>query len=83
MFAGERRLTMSQWHQATSIEVLFRGHKGDQDSQGSGIVRTRDDAFGARSGVGAGGGAVTSHDGVVVGISDAARKRLPVVVSVR
>ena len=41
---------------ATSIEVCFRGHKGDQAQQGS--VRTRDDASGTRSGVGAGGGAV-------------------------
>ena len=47
-----------QWHQATSIEVRFRGHKGDQAQHGSVIVRTRDDASGTRSGVGAGGGAV-------------------------
>ena len=30
MYKGERRLTSLQWHQATSIEVRFRGHKGDQ-----------------------------------------------------
>ena len=47
-----------QWHQATSIEVRFRGHKGDQAQQGSVIVHTRDDASGTRSWVGAGGGAV-------------------------
>ena len=51
-------MTSLQWHQATSIEVRFRGHKGDQAQQGSVIVRTRDDASGTRSGVGAGGGAV-------------------------
>ena len=50
---GERRLTSLQWHQATSIEVRFRGHKGDQAQQRSVIVRTRDDASGTRSGVGA------------------------------
>ena len=30
LYKGERRLTSLQWHQATSIEVRFRGHKGDQ-----------------------------------------------------
>ena len=34
-YKGERRLTSLQWHQATSIEVRFRGHKGDQAQQGS------------------------------------------------
>ena len=58
LYKGERRLASLQWHQATSIEVRFRGHKGDQARQGSVIVRTRDDASGMRSGVGAGGGAV-------------------------
>ena len=51
-------MTSLQWNQATSIEVNFRGHKGDQAQQGSVIVSTRDDASGTRSGVGAGGGAV-------------------------
>ena len=58
LYKGERRLASLQWHQATSIEVRFRGHKGDQAQQGSVLVRTRDDASGTRSGVGAGGGAV-------------------------
>lgn len=58
LYAGGQQLGSLQWHQATSIEVCFRGHKGDQAQQGSVIVRTRDDAKGARSGVGAGGGAV-------------------------
>ena len=58
LFAGERRLTSLQWHQASGIDLLSRRHKGDQAQQGSVIVRTRDDAFGAGSGVGAGGGAV-------------------------
>ena len=58
LYKGERRLTSLQWHQATSIEVRFCGHKGDPAQQGSVIVRTRDDASGTRSGVGAGGGAV-------------------------
>ena len=51
-------MTSLQWHQATSIEVRFLGHKGDQAQQGSVIVRTRDDASGERSGVGAGSGAI-------------------------
>ena len=51
-------MTSLQWHQATSIEVRFRDRKGDQAQQGSDIVRTRDDAWGTRSGVGAGGGIV-------------------------
>ena len=57
LYNGERRLTSLQC-QVTSIEVRFRGHKGDQAQQGSVIVRTRDHASGTRSGVGAGGGAV-------------------------
>ena len=58
LYTGERPLILVQWHQATSIEVRFRGHKGDQAQQGSVIVRTRGDASGTRFGVGAGGGAV-------------------------
>ena len=58
LYKGQQRLTSLQWHQATSIEVRFHGHKVDQAKQGSVIVRTRDDASGTRSGVGAGGGAV-------------------------
>ena len=58
LYKGERRLTSLQWHQATSMKVRFRGHKGDQAQQGSVIVRKRDDASETRSGVGAGGGAV-------------------------
>ena len=57
-YRGERRLTSLQWHQVTSIEVRFHGHKGDQAQQESVIVRVRDDASRTRSGVGAGGGAV-------------------------
>ena len=83
LFAEERWLTSSQWHQATSIEVLFGGHKDDRDSQGSGIVRTRDDAFGARSGVGAGGGAVALMVELLSGYPTLPEKRPPVVVSVR
>ena len=58
LYKGKRRLASLQWHQATSIDVRFRNHKGDQAQQGSVIVGTRDDASGTRSGVGAGGGAV-------------------------
>ena len=65
LYAGGRQLGSLQWHQATSIEVCFRGHKGDQAQQGSVIVRARDDARGARSGVGAGGGAVALTMGLL------------------
>ena len=82
LYKGERRLTSLQWHQATSIEVRFRGHKSDQAQQGSLIVRTRNDAPGARSGVGASGGAVALVVVDSVGISDDAGKRPLVVVSV-
>ena len=58
VYKGEQRLTSLQWHQATSIDVHFRGHKDDQPQQGSVIVRTRYDASATRSWVGAGGGAV-------------------------
>ena len=51
LYKGERRLISLQWHQATSIEVRFRGHKCDQAQQGSVIVRTRDDASGTRFGL--------------------------------
>ena len=54
----ERWLTSLQWYQATSIEVRFRGHKGDHAQRGSVIVRTRDDASGTRFGAGEGSGAV-------------------------
>ena len=55
---GGERLTSMQWHQATSIEVRFRSQKGHHAQQGSVIVCSRDHAWGTRSGVGAGGGAV-------------------------
>ena len=58
LYKRERRLTSLQWKQATNIEVRFRGHKGDEAQQGSVVMRTRDDASGTRSGVGAGGGVV-------------------------
>ena len=80
LYKGERRLTTLQWHQATSIEVCFRGQKGDQAQQGSVIVCTRDDASATRSGVGAGGGAVALMV-VTVGVSDYAGT-LPLVTSV-
>ena len=47
LYGGGGRLISLQWHhQATSVEVRSRGHKGDQAQQGSDIVRTRDDAWG-------------------------------------
>ena len=51
LHAGRRQLGSLQWHQATSIEVSFRGDKGDQVHQTSVIVRTRDDPRGAPYGV--------------------------------
>ena len=86
LYKGERRLTSLQWHQATSIEVRFRSHKGDQVKQGSVIVahcshtqRRLWDAFWGRSRR----RCRRSHGGVTVGISDDAGKRPLVVVSVR
>lgn len=55
---GGMAVTRLQGHQATYIEVRFRGHKGDQAPQGSVMTRTREEARGPRSGIGAGGGAV-------------------------
>ena len=49
-------MTSLQRHQTTSIEVRFRGHKNVQAQQGSVVGRTRDNAWGQRSRVGAGGG---------------------------
>lgn len=46
------------WRQADSIEVHFRGHKGDQNMKGNVRVRTRDETSGPRAGYRAGGGAV-------------------------
>ena len=69
----ERRLTSLQRNRATSIEVRFRGHKGDQAQQGWVIVRTRDDAslrdaFHGRSRR----RCRRSHGEVAVGLSDIA-----------
>ena len=47
-----------QWRQADKIEVRFRGHKGDQNQKGNVRARTRDEAYGPRSGCRAAGGAV-------------------------
>ena len=60
LYRGWGRLTSLQWHQATinSIEVRFRGLRGDQAQQGYVILRKRNAPGGARSGVRAGGGAV-------------------------
>ena len=40
----------------------FGGHIGDQIQQGSAIVRTRDEALGAHSGVGAGDDAIALRE---------------------
>lgn len=48
-----------QWHKATRIKVVFRGHRGgDQTEHGSSVIRERDAARGTRSQIGTGGGAV-------------------------
>ena len=53
-----RALSSMQWRQATSVQVRFRGHKGDQAQQGSSVIRVRDVSHGPHSQIGAGGGAV-------------------------
>lgn len=50
------------WRQADSMEVNFRGHKGDQDQKGNVRVRTRDETSGPRAGYRADGGAVALMD---------------------
>ena len=76
LYGGGGRLISLQWHhQATSVEVRSRGHKGDQAQQGSDIVRTRDDAWGPRH--------RRSYGGIAVWLSDIAGKVPRVVVSAR
>ncbi|CAM9155084.1 unnamed protein product [Laminaria digitata] len=58
LHASGRQWISLQCHQATSIEICFRGHKCDEAQHGPVIVRTRDDAGRARSLVGACGGVV-------------------------
>ena len=66
MLDNERRSVIQRGEAVDLVAVTpghqyrnsFRGHKSDQAQQGSVIVRTRDDAWRGRSGVGAGGGAV-------------------------
>ena len=82
LYKRERRLTSLQWKQATNIEVRFRGHKGDEAQQGSVVVRTRDNAWGMRSGVGAGGGAVALMVALLSGYPTCRNAPPPVVVSV-
>ena len=53
-----KELSSIQWRRATRAEVTFRGHEDDQAQQGSAVIRMRDIAYGTRSQIGAGGGAV-------------------------
>ena len=53
-----KELSSIQWRRGSRVEVSFRGHKGDQAQQGSAVIRVRDVAYGTRSQIGAGGGAV-------------------------
>ena len=59
----------------------FSGSKGDQAQRGSFIVRIRDDAWGARSGVGAAGGAVALMVELLSGYPTLPERAPPVVVS--
>ena len=79
---GGRRLTSLQRHQTTGNEARFSGPKGDQAQQGLVIVRTRDDAWGGRSVVGAGGGAVALMVELLSGYLTLPERAPPVVVSV-
>lgn len=47
---GERPLALLQWHQATSIDARLETIKATRSNRGSVIVRTRDNAWGTRSG---------------------------------
>ena len=42
-FSGDKQLEYRQWRQADMMEILFRGHKGDQKEEGTVIVRTREE----------------------------------------
>ena len=48
----------THWRQADTVEVNFRGHKGDQAQKGNVRVLTRDETSGPRAGYRADGGAV-------------------------
>ena len=56
--AGDVQLAYALWPTADKIEVLVRGHKGNQDQIGSVRVRTRDEITSPRAGYRADGGAV-------------------------
>lgn len=57
-FRGDIQLDYTHWRQADTVEVNFRGHKGDQAQKGNVRVRTRDETSGPRAGYRADGGAV-------------------------
>ena len=57
-YDGNNLLDCLKWRQADRVKVRFRGHKGDQAGGGSIVVRTRDEASGARSGLRSDGAAV-------------------------
>lgn len=57
-FRGDIQLEYVHWRQADSVEVNFRGHKGDQAMKGNVRVRTRDETSGPRAGYRTDGGAV-------------------------
>ena len=48
----------THWRQADTMEVNFKGHKGDQDQKGNVRVRTRDEISGPRAGYRADSGGV-------------------------
>ena len=79
---GVHRLTQLQWHQATLIELRFRGLKSDQTQQGSVTAPACNDAWGAFRGRSR-RRCRRSHGGVAVRFSDITGKLLVAVVSVR
>ena len=57
-YSGGEQLPFLRWREARTVEIRFRGHKGDQLQAGNVLVRTRDAVRGLGSSLREGGGAV-------------------------
>ena len=57
-YSGGEQLPFLRWREARTVEIRFRGHKGDQLQAGDVLVRTRDAVRGLGSSLREGGGAV-------------------------
>ena len=57
-YSGRKQLPFLRWREVDSVEIRFRGHKGDQGQAGNVLVRTRKDVRGVGSSLREGGGVV-------------------------